>query len=174
MPQWSQHSSLSDQYWSAQQLQAARDPCSRRIPGPLGQAILIANTLGLFFLERRKRERNINVWLPLEHPLLGTWSATQACALTGNRTGDALVCRLAFNPLSHTSQGWLFLTQEDLMTSDPGSQSLPPLDPHLALCLQLSYGTAHDVGLAGGQAQCCIYGHIFGGPITSHDVQFYL
>ena len=26
---------------------------------------------------RRKRERNISVWLPLVHPLLGTWPATQ-------------------------------------------------------------------------------------------------
>ena len=53
----------------------------------------------------RKRERNISVWLPLTRPLLGTWPATQACALTGNRTGDPLVCRLAFSPLIHTSQG---------------------------------------------------------------------
>ena len=37
--------------------------------------------------------------------LLGIWSATQACALTGNRTGNPLVCRPALNPLSHTSQG---------------------------------------------------------------------
>ena len=37
---------------------------------------------------------------------LWTWPATQACALTGNRTGDLLVCRPAFNPLSHTSQGY--------------------------------------------------------------------
>ena len=58
------------------------------------------------FLEREKeRKRNINVWLPLIHPLLGTWSTTQACALTGNWTSDPLVCRLALNPLSHTSQG---------------------------------------------------------------------
>ena len=27
-----------------------------------------------------QRERNINVWLPLQHPLLGTWPVTQACA----------------------------------------------------------------------------------------------
>ena len=45
------------------------------------------------FLEKgegkeQERERNINVWLPLMRPLLGTWPATQACALTGNRTGD--------------------------------------------------------------------------------------
>ena len=46
----------------------------------------------------------VNVWLPLERPLLGTWPATQACALIGNGTGEPLVHRLAFNPLSHTSQ----------------------------------------------------------------------
>ena len=62
------------------------------------------------FLERgegkeKERERNIHVWLPLTHPQLGTWPATQACVLTGNRTGDPLVLRLALNPLSHTSQG---------------------------------------------------------------------
>ena len=49
-----------------------------------------------FFLERgegreKERERNINVWLPLTWPTLGTWPATQACALTWNPTGDALV-----------------------------------------------------------------------------------
>ena len=49
-------------------------------------------------------ERYIN-WLPLAHPQLGTWPAPQACALTGNQTGASLVCRLALNPLSHTSQG---------------------------------------------------------------------
>ena len=32
----------------------------------------------------REREKNINVWLPPAHPLLGTWPATEACALTGN------------------------------------------------------------------------------------------
>ena len=38
-------------------------------------------------------------------PLLEPWTATQPCALTGNRTGDPLVRRPALNPLSHTSQG---------------------------------------------------------------------
>ena len=42
----------------------------------------------------KERERNINVWLPLVCPLLGTWLAAQACALTGNQTGDPLVHRL--------------------------------------------------------------------------------
>ena len=55
--------------------------------------------------KEKERERNINVWLPLACPLLGTWPATQACALTGNQTGDPLVRRLVLNPLSHTSQG---------------------------------------------------------------------
>ena len=33
-----------------------------------------------------------------------TWSTTQACALTGNQTGDSLVHSPVLNPLSHTSQ----------------------------------------------------------------------
>ena len=62
----------------------------------------------LIFRQRgreEEREGNIYVWLPLMHPLLGTWPTTQACALTGNWTLDPLVCRLALNLLSHTSQG---------------------------------------------------------------------
>ena len=44
-------------------------------------------------------------------PNWGTWPSPQACALTGNRTSDPLVCRPALNPLSHTSQGKImFLT----------------------------------------------------------------
>ena len=62
------------------------------------------------FLERgEEREKagewNINVWLSLTCPLLGTWLATQACALTGNWTSNTLVHRPAVNPLSYTSQG---------------------------------------------------------------------
>ena len=53
----------------------------------------------------KEKGRNINVWLPLMHPLLRTWLETQACALTGNGTSNPLVGRLALNPLSHTSQG---------------------------------------------------------------------
>ena len=45
------------------------------------------------------------MWLPLMRLLLGTWLATQACALTGNPTCDPLVRRLALNPLNHPSQG---------------------------------------------------------------------
>ena len=38
-----------------------------------------------------ERERNIDVWLPLTWPPLGTWLTTQACALIGNQTGNPLV-----------------------------------------------------------------------------------
>ena len=53
-------------------------------------------------------KRNIDQ-LPLAHPQLGTWPATQACALTGNQTSNLSVSRLVLNPLSHTSQGSTFL-----------------------------------------------------------------
>ena len=64
----------------------------------LGKYLFLSFTHLLFlkdfihlFLEWGKEgdgERNINVWLPLLHPLLGTWPTTQACALIGNRTSD--------------------------------------------------------------------------------------
>ena len=53
--------------------------------------------------QQHKKERNIS-WLLLACLPLGTWPAAQACALTGNQTGDPLVC-MALNPLTHTSQG---------------------------------------------------------------------
>ena len=61
----------------------------------------------------RERERNINVWLPFTRPLLGTWPVTQACVLTGNPTNHLLVCRLALNPLSHSSH-FLFIFKSPL------------------------------------------------------------
>ena len=73
--------------------------------------ILFKKILFIFIERGRERERegNINVWLPLTCPLLGAWPTTQACALTGNQTGDPLICRLALNPLSHTSQHHIFI-----------------------------------------------------------------
>ena len=71
--------------------------CEHIFPCPLYN-IYLESTFYLFIfndfiyllLERgegreKERERNINVWLPLVHPL--TWSTTQACAQTGNQTG---------------------------------------------------------------------------------------
>ena len=56
--------------------------------------------------KEKEGERNVSVWLPLAHSILGTWPATHACALTGNRTSDLLVCSPALNLLSHPSQGY--------------------------------------------------------------------
>ena len=58
-----------------------------------------------------ERQRNINR-LPLAQPQPEIWLATQAYALTGNRTSDLLVCRAVLNPLSHTNQGSLFILNE--------------------------------------------------------------
>ena len=43
--------------------------------------------------------------LPRTCPQLGTWTTTQACALTGHQTSSLVVCRMMPSPLSHTSQG---------------------------------------------------------------------
>ena len=58
---------------------------------------IILKILFIYFLEREKgkekeRGRNINVWLPLVHPALGTRPATQARAPTGNRTFGLQAC----------------------------------------------------------------------------------
>ena len=45
--------------------------------------------------------------LSLTHPQEGTGPTNQACALTGNGTGNPWVHRLPFDPLNHTSQGVL-------------------------------------------------------------------
>ena len=52
------------------------------------KSILFKKDFIYVFLEKRegrdkKRERNINVWLPLLHPQPGTWPRSQACALDG-------------------------------------------------------------------------------------------
>ena len=82
---------------------------------PSNSTSVFLKVLFIYFLDRgegraKEVERNINVWLLLAHPLLGTWPKTPVCALTGNRTSDLLVHRLALSPLSHTSQGhfWFF------------------------------------------------------------------
>ena len=51
-------------------------------------------------------------------PLLGTWPATQPCALTGNGTDDPLVPRPVLSPLSHTSQGHTMEYYSDLKTNE--------------------------------------------------------
>ena len=72
--------------------------------------IYIFKYLIYLFLERgegvRKRGREtLMCGCFLSTPLLKTWPATQACAVTGNQTSNPLVHSPALNPLSHTSQG---------------------------------------------------------------------
>ena len=72
------------------------------------ETILFLKILFIYFRERGRegeRERNINVWMPLVCSLRGTWSTTQAIALTGNRASNPLVHGPALNPLSYPSQG---------------------------------------------------------------------
>ena len=90
------------------------------------------------FLDRgegkeKERERSINVCLPLTHPLLGIWPATQACALMGNWTGDPLVHRPALNQLSHTSRD----IGDSCVLLDQGSD--PQLRCMMAMSNLLSY-----------------------------------
>ena len=65
----------------------------------------------LFIFRERGREGEIegekHRWVNHQlHPLqLSTGPATQVCALTGNRTGDLLLCETILNQLSHTGQG---------------------------------------------------------------------
>ena len=72
----------------------------------------------------KERERNISVQLPLTHPLLGPWLATQPCALPGNPTGHPLAGRPVLNPLSHTSRGGCALFNQSCMAAPMGSQVL--------------------------------------------------
>ena len=46
------------------------------------------------------------MWLSLMWPSLGTWSATQACVLTGNQTGDPLVCMASTQSTEPHEPGW--------------------------------------------------------------------
>ena len=95
-----------------------RQPCpcsSKSTYSPdIGFLLFFLKILFILFLERgerreKERDRNISVWLSLMRPLLGTWPTTQACALTGNQTSDPLVCKLALNPLNHTSQSQILV-----------------------------------------------------------------
>ena len=69
------------------------------------------------------------MWLPLARSLLGTWLATEACALTGNCTGDPLLRRPILSPLSHTGQGrnvsFLRMCHLSLLDSLLSSSPLP-------------------------------------------------
>ena len=57
----------------------------------------------------------------LSHPPTGDLDHSQACALTGNRTGDPLGHRPALSPLSHTSQCYMLLLKQSPVSRGPTS-----------------------------------------------------
>ena len=52
-----------------------------------------------------EKERDRNMDVREAHQSVASEPATQACALTGNQTGDISLCRTIPNQLSHTGQG---------------------------------------------------------------------
>ena len=106
------------------------------IPCPLPPFSFIFLIFYLFtFRERgrevkREGEKHQCVRLAASHtPPIGDLAATQACTLTGNRTGNLLACRPELNPLSHTSQGL------SLRFSISESGHILP-----SLCLKITFG----------------------------------
>ena len=81
--------------------------CNEVIPKHSYHWIFLKDFIYLFLQKGREkeRERNINAWLPLMHPTLGTWPEAQASTLTGNWTSNTLVRKPTLSPLSHTSPG---------------------------------------------------------------------
>ena len=75
-------------------------------------------------------------------PLLGTLPTTQACALTGNRTSDPLVYRLALSPLSHTSQGMEIIFRKQLGQCKTTSQ-IPHYDKELPKTVKVMLERRH-------------------------------
>ena len=95
----------------------SEDPCSKDVYGKdaISKVLDILLFIPSFFFLRfylfleRGREEEGKGEKHLHAPLLVTWPITQACALTGNQTGDSLVRRLALSPLSHTNQDYPFI-----------------------------------------------------------------
>ena len=88
----------------------------------------------LFIFREKGREGEKHQCVVDSHtPPTGDLAATQACALTGNRTSDPLVYRPALNLLSHTSQGRFHVLNKLLFS-------------HSTLTLRISYMKAlHQV-----------------------------
>ena len=98
--------------------------CNTRIFSPLPPIFLfiffifykfLKDFIYLFLKRGRegKREGEKHQCMVASHTSpLGTWSATQACALTGNWTGDPLVCRPGLNTLNDTSLGSFFILKK--------------------------------------------------------------
>ena len=100
---------------------------------------------GRFLFERldsgegREKEGKHQRVVAFRTPPTGDLPTVQVCALTGNRTGDSVVCRPALSPLSHTPGRAMFSLSLSpslsLFPATPASLSFPLL---LSLSLSVS------------------------------------
>ena len=78
-------------------------------------------------------------------PSQGPGLLPQACALTGNQTGNFLVCRKMPNPLSHTSQGPSYVLWSILLDCDCrsgwGFLGIPATNKSCRICKHLCTGS---------------------------------
>ena len=89
-------------YWA---VHSPKAPNGKHIPpftATMPPSTIFKRFYWLIFRRSVEKGGEIHVRLPLLHPQLGIWPATQACALTGNWTSDHLVHRPVHNPLSYT------------------------------------------------------------------------
>ena len=73
-------------------------------------------------------------WLPLTCPQLGTWPATQTCALTRNGTSDLSICRRTLNPRSPTPARDACLFWSSQLYDGRGGVSISESDPYQSEC----------------------------------------
>ena len=76
--------------------------------------LFVFKILFIYFLERgegreKERERIINVWLPLSHPLLGNQARNPGLCPDWESNQQHFVSQPALNPLSHPSQSSLLI-----------------------------------------------------------------
>ena len=79
------------------------------------------------------------MWLPLTHPIPGTWPVTRAWALTGDWTSNPLISRPSLNPLSPPAraQSWVFLRRAKSIYQKNGLLKEPGRAP--PTCAQTDY-----------------------------------
>ena len=96
--------------WNSKMLRVAKRILKNKVRKTI--STMYHNYLFTFRERGREKERVRNTDVRENHQLAAPWHApqsgsrpaTQACALTGNRTGNLLLCGMMPNQLCHTSQ----------------------------------------------------------------------
>ena len=68
-------------------------------------------------MREEERERNINVWLPLVHPLIGDLACNPGMRPDWESNQRPFGYRWALSPLSHTSQGEVLVFKGQTLSS---------------------------------------------------------